>query len=240
MTSRDRMILMAFMAIAATAAFWFLALAPKRERVDTANAQIVQAQSQLDTAESQLKDATAAKQRYLENYGAVAALGKAVPDDDRTDTLIYQLQQLAKRAGVNFQSIVLRAGAAPAAGAAATTGAGATANATVTATLPPGASVGSANFPTMPFTLTFNGSFFKLQKFLAGINNLTTIRKGEKVRVRGRLLQIDGVGLQPSSQGFPNITAKLSATAYLLPKGQGLTAGATPSSPSGTSTNPAQ
>lgn len=234
MTSRDRMILIAFMAIAATAAFWFLALAPKRERVDTANAQIVQAQSQLDTAESQLKNATAAKQRYLDNYGAVAALGKSVPDDDRTDTLMYQLQQLANRAGVNFQSIVLRAGAAPPPGTVATP------NATVTATLPPGSSVGSAGFPTMPFTLTFNGSFFKLQKFLAGINNLTTVRKGEKVRVRGRLLQIDGVGLQPSSQGFPHITAKLSATAYLLPKGQGLTAGATPSSPSGTPTTPAQ
>jgi len=142
--------------------------------------------------------------------------------------------QLAHRAGVNFQSIVLRAGAAPAAGTAATP------NATVTATLPPGSSVGSAGFPTMPFTLTFNGSFFKLQKFLAGINNLTTVRKGEKLRVRGRLLQVDGVGLQPSSQGFPHITAKLSATAYLLPKGQGLTAGATPSNPSGTPTTPAQ
>lgn len=234
MTSRDRIILMAFVAIAATAAFWFLALAPKRERVDIANARIVQAQTELDTAESQLKDATAAKQRYLDNYGAVAALGKSVPDDDRTDTLMYQLQKLANRAGVNFQSIDLRGGAAPASGPAATP------NATVTATLPPGSSVGAAGFPTMPFTLTFNGSFFKLQKFLAGINNLTTVRKDGNVRVRGRLLQIDGLGLQPSSEGFPNITAKLSATAYLLPKDQGLTAGASPSSPTGTPTTPAQ
>lgn len=237
MTSRDRMILIVFAAIAGSAAFWFLALAPRRERIATANATIVQAQSQLDTAENALQNANHAKQRYLDNYGVIAGLGKAVPDNDRTDTLMYQLQALANRAGVNFQSIDLRAGGGA---TGSTTGSSSPADASVTATLPPGASVGSAGFPTMPFTLTFNGSFFKLQKFLAGINNMTTVRKNGNVRVRGRLLQIDGLGLQPSSEGFPHITAKLAATAYLLPKSQGLTAGATPSNPSGTPTTPAQ
>jgi hypothetical protein len=237
MTQRDRTVVLVVAALVAIAAFWFLALKPKREEIQTANTRIGTAQSTLDTANAALTSARESKAKYRSYYGTVANLGKAVPTDDNVPSLVYQLDRIAKKHNVVFQSIELK----PGSGAAAPT-TPSDASATVTATLPPGAAVGAAGFPTMPFTFVFRGSFFTLQKFLADINYLTTVRrngKNEEIRVRGRLLQIDGIGLTAGPEGFPSVEAKVAATAYVLPEDQGLTAGATPGSPSGTAT-PAQ
>lgn len=92
----------------------------------------------------------------------------------------------------------------------------------------------------MPFSFVFQGSFFTLKTFLAEINDLTTVRKDGRIRVRGRLLQIDGMSLAAGPNGFPYVEAKIAATAYVLPEDQGLAAGGTPGSPQGTATAPAQ
>lgn len=106
-------------------------------------------------------------------------------------------------------------------------GAYAAANQAAAASLPPGTEVGAAGFPTMPFNFTFNGSFFRLQDFLARLDRFTQI-DGTKVTVRGRLLTVDGFSLGASTKGFPNMTASISATGYLLPADEGLMAGANP------------
>ncbi len=100
------------------------------------------------------------------------------------------------------------------------------------AAIPPGATVGPAGFPTMPFTFIFDGSFFDMEHMLRDIDRFITVKK-DAVSVRGRLLGIDGFALQAGPSGFPSVTATLSATAYLLPADQGLTAGASPSGPAG-------
>lgn len=106
------------------------------------------------------------------------------------------------------------------------------------AALPPGASVGSAGFPTMPFTFIFDGSFFDMEHMLRDVNRFITV-DGKSVSVRGRLLSIDGFSLEASPSGFPSVTATLAATTYLLPADQGLTAGATPTGPAAAGTAPA-
>ena len=127
-------------------------------------------------------------------------------------------------------------GATGASGASGATGATGPASAFAAATqaaaaaLPPGTVVGAAGFPTMPFSFTFNGSFFRLQDFLARLDRFTEI-DGTKVTVRGRLLTVDGFSLAASSKGFPNMTASISATSYLLPAEQGLMAGSNALSP---------
>lgn len=234
MTLRDRIVLIVVGGIAILGGYWFLALKPKREEVASAETRIAAAQTKVAEADQALANARESKASYQKNFATVANLGKAVPVDDNVDTMVYQLETIARKNGVKFQSFELKAG-----GAAAPTAA-ATPSASVTATLPPGAAVGAAGFPTMPFSFVFQGSFFTLQKFLADINSMTTVRKDGRVRVRGRLLQVDGVGLQPGERGFPYVEAKIAATAYVLPEDQGLTAGATPSNPSGTATPPAQ
>ena len=82
----------------------------------------------------------------------------------------------------------------------------------------------------MPFNFTFNGSFFKLEDFLRAIDRFTTV-DGKQVTVRGRLLTVDGITLNASPTGFPKMTAKIKATAYLLPSGEGLTLGGTQAAP---------
>jgi hypothetical protein len=126
-------------------------------------------------------------------------------------------------------------GSTPAAGSSGSAPASATQAAT--ATLPPGAVVGPAGFPTMPFSFTFEGSFFKLSTFFSRLESQIQSSRG-RLSVRGRLLTIDGLSLTASGQGFPHMKAAVAATAYLLPADEGLTNGATPSTPPAGSSQP--
>jgi hypothetical protein len=115
-----------------------------------------------------------------------------------------------------------------------------------------------AAFTQMPFTFIFKGSFFGLARLLGQIDGFaqTTAAKGAGasstvantggVRVSGRLLTIQDVAITPESQGASSaggasgeLTATITATAYVLPASQGLTAGATLAGPSGASAPPA-
>jgi Tfp pilus assembly protein PilO len=107
-----------------------------------------------------------------------------------------------------------------------------------TATLPPGAAVGSAGFPTMPFSFVFNGSFFDMERFVREVQRFVRV-DGKRVDVRGRLLSIDGFALNAGPTGFPSVTANISATAYLTsPDSSSIAAakdfGSTGSTPNGT------
>jgi Tfp pilus assembly protein PilO len=84
-----------------------------------------------------------------------------------------------------------------------------------TASLPPGAAVGSAGFPTMPFSFVFNGTFFDMERFLTDVQRFVRVH-GDDVDVRGRLLSIDGFALNAGPTGFPSVKANISATAYLM------------------------
>lgn len=97
--------------------------------------------------------------------------------------------------------------------------------------LPPGAVVGPAGLTTMPFSFSFEGDFFRLSEFLTKLERYIRPR-GDTVRVRGRLLLVDGIALNAAGSGFPKMKAAIAATAYLLPPSQGLFDGATPQGPS--------
>jgi hypothetical protein len=97
---------------------------------------------------------------------------------------------------------------------------------TAFAGLPPGAAVGAAGLPTMPFSFEFSGPFLRLEKLLKRIAAYTKTSKGV-IKVNGRLMTIDAINLT----GFPKMKATISATAFVLPADQGLTAGGTPSTP---------
>jgi hypothetical protein len=107
---------------------------------------------------------------------------------------------------------------------------GVPASQTAAAGLPPGSTVGSAGFPTMPFSFVFDGSFFDMEHFFSGIQRFATL-DGDQLSVRGRLLTVDGFTLTASRFGFPKVKASINATAYLVPQDQGATGGATPAGP---------
>jgi hypothetical protein len=90
--------------------------------------------------------------------------------------------------------------------------------------------VGPAGFPAEQFSFNFQGSFFHLSDFLNRIQQFVSTKRNQ-ISIRGRLLTVNGINLAASPQGFPQITASVSATAYLLPASQGLVAGASPTGP---------
>ena len=96
--------------------------------------------------------------------------------------------------------------------------------------LPPGSTVGSAGFPTMPFSFVFDGSFFDMEHFFNGLEGLAKVN-GDTLAVRGRLLTVDSFSLSASRFGFPKVKATINATAYLVPQDEGATNGATPAGP---------
>jgi type II secretory pathway pseudopilin PulG len=238
-TARDRIVLIVVGIAATLAAFWFLAISPKHKEASDLSAQVSSAQQRLDAATASATTAEAARARYARDYATVARLGKAVPVDDDMPSLVYQLEKTAEANHVDFRAIKLTgsSGPAPAPAAAAVasaTGSSATPASTVSAALPPGASVGAAGFPTMPFSFDFNGSFANMQRFLRALDGLTAVQ-GDNINVKGRLLTVDGVNFKASPKGFPDIEATVVATSYLLPADEGLTAGATaPSTGAGT------
>lgn len=227
MTARDRVILLILALGGLAAAGWFLVLAPMRQEAQDLSAQIETQRAARDQALAQLAAGRAARRSYARHYATVARLGAAVPEDDGVASLLVQVQGAADASGIDFRS--LRAtggggGAAPPPAAAADT------SQATTATLPPGASVGEAGFPTMPFRFAFEGDFFDLAGFVGRLERFLVVRE-RTLGVGGRFMALDGIGLSAAPQGFPRIRASVAATAYLLPAAQGLAGGATAAGP---------
>jgi Tfp pilus assembly protein PilO len=108
-TSRDRIVVMVVVAAAVLAAFWFLALGPKRKDASELGAQVDQQRQQVASAREELQANEAARASFASNYTAVARLGKAVPGDDDVPSLVYQLDTTAEGTAVDFRSLKLSA-----------------------------------------------------------------------------------------------------------------------------------
>jgi Tfp pilus assembly protein PilO len=225
MTGRDRIVLIGFVMLAVIAGGWMLVVSPERKKAEKVNAQVSAAQAQLSDAESQLASAKAAESQYPAAYASVVSLGKAVPAEQEVPSLIYELELASNRRNVSFNSIVAGGGSSGSGSASASASAAA-------------ASAASAAFTQMPFTFVFSGGFFSLEHLFRQMTGFTTHTGSGALAVSGRLLTIQSVKLAPESAATPGskqqkLTGTITASAYVLPASQGLTAGATPSSPTG-------
>jgi hypothetical protein len=224
MSQRDRMMVAVVAFAAVIAGFWFAVLAPKRAEVSDAGAKVAEQEQRRDAAMQTASIGENARSAYGENYATVARLGKAVPATDQTPSLLYQLETAAKKHDIDFRKLTLESvGGTPATDSAP-------ADQTAAAAAPPGSTVGAAGFPRMPYDFLFDGSFFDTERFLSAIERFTSTTSMD-VAVRGRLLTIDGIYIGASRSGFPDISAAVSASAYVLPAAEGAFAGATPAAP---------
>ena len=90
------------------AAFWFLVLAPKRQQASDLEADVADSAGAGDGRPSRPRaTGEAAKKDFPSNYRQLITLGKAVPVDADTPSLLTQLQTLSVRADVDFRSIAL-------------------------------------------------------------------------------------------------------------------------------------
>src|ERR1700722_8063237 len=221
MTTRDRLALIGISTLAVLGLVWLMLVSPERKEASSLSSQITQAHEQLAKAETEATTARAAQSRYAAAYASVVNLGKAVPPSEEVPSLIYQLAQASNQKNVEFSSITAGASGAstPSSSAAAT---------------PTAAPTG---FTQMPFTFVFSGGFSDLYHLFLQLNKATVRTTSGGLRVSGRLLTLQGVKLEPVADATPGesgaqkLTGTITATAYVLPAAQGLTAGATASSP---------
>jgi len=226
----------AMLLVAALAtAFWILALSPKRDEASKLDTQVKQLESSLAQHESEVASAEEARREFPVDYEHLVVLGKAVPADDETASLLVQVNRISDGAGVRFQTLKLEASGE---GEAETSSPLATSSSEpVSATeasaslLPLGAAVGPAGLAVMPYSLTFTGNFFKIADFIKGLDSLVKTTN-EEVGVDGRLITIDGFSLSEDSEAkFPALQASFAVTTYLTPPAEGATAGASPEGP---------
>lgn len=255
--SKSNQMVVAMVAIAALAgAFWILLLSPKREEAQKLGAEVERLEASLAEHEAEVAEAEEAREEFPVAYQQLVVLGKAVPGDDDTASLLVQLNRIAERSKVRFSNFKLNAsggGAEPPPAAPAPEGSppgesgdsGGTPVSTpvspteaAAATLPLGASIGPAGLAVMPYELNFDGDFFSLARFIGGLDSLVKTTN-QKVAVDGRLITINGFSLQAGPDGFPDLTGDFSVTTYLTPPSQGVTGGASPGGPPPATATPA-
>ena len=223
MSRTYRALLVVIVAAVAVGGYWKFALAPKRQEAAALEQQVIEAQTQLGQTRATIASYRDAKGQYQANRATVVRLGKAVPADDDTRSLVVQLDAAAKRSGIDFDNVDISAGGA----AAGTAGTAAT-------SVTPGA-VNLGSFSAMPFNFSFTGRYTNLQSFISRLERFVTV-DGEKIDVNGRLLRVDGLSLHAASDGWPGLQADIAASSYLLPAGADQTAVAAAASTPSTTT----
>jgi Tfp pilus assembly protein PilO len=258
MKASDRTVLLIVPLVAAVVAFWFLVLSPKREEASKLGDQITKLESSLAEQKQAAQEGLVARRSFPSDYHRLVVMGKAVPADDETGSLLVEVNRIAEATGIDFRAIVLTddvtASAAPApappapgepttteptpepgtegesSGTPASTASAAPTEAAA-ALLPIGATVGSAGLPVLPYNLTFRGTFFEIADFMAGVDRLVGTDRAA-IASDGRLVTVDGFSLAADEEvPFPTLKAQLLVKAYVTPSAQGLTAGATPAGP---------
>lgn len=224
MSRTYQILIVGIVAVLAVGGYWKFALAPKRDQAAKLEQQVIAAEAQLAQTQGVIATYKDAKAQYKTNYATVVRLGKAVPADDDTRSLVVQLDTAAKRSGIDFDSIDITA-----AGAGATTSTGAT------ATLAPGA-VNVGSFAAMPFNFSFTGEFGGLSNFISRLERFVSVQ-GDRISVNGRLLRVDGLALHPASDGWPGLQVDIAASSYIVPESTSATASAgSATAPTSTST----
>ncbi len=234
MTTRDRLVLMTLVVLGLLAAGWLMEVSPERDKAASLDAKVGAAKAQLATAESQLAEAKGAQAQYGIAYASIVRLGQAVPADQQVPSLVYELDQASNGKKVEFNSITSSASGG---------GGGSLSSSSASAA----SAAASAGFTQMPFTFIFEGTYVDLYHLLNQVQGFTVQGGAGTIHVSGRLLTIQGASLELSTSGIEGVakspSAKeseqsklkgtITATAYVLPSGQGLTGGATPTGPAG-------
>jgi hypothetical protein len=231
MTTRDRLMLMGIVLLAALGGVWYAVVTPEREHASKVSAEVQSARQQLASAETQASEALSARARYSTAYASLVTLGQAVPASDETPALIYTLDKATHSHNIQFSSITNGVSGSDSSTSSAKA-------ASSVASL-----LHSVGLSQQPFTFVFSGDYVDLSKLLSQLEGFTVLTSSGPLQVSGRLLTIDSVALSPlSTSGSADgtgkskaneLTSTITATAYVLPSGISLLGGASASGPTG-------
>lgn len=105
LNDRDRRILMFLLPVVALIGYWFLIFSPKRDDLKTAETAQTAAEQRRDTALQRVQVLERARQTFAADYAAVVRLGKAIPATVDAPSLLVQLDQAARGAQIDFNSV---------------------------------------------------------------------------------------------------------------------------------------
>ena len=233
MTGRDRLMIVAIVAIAVLLGGYLTVVSPERGKASKVSAEVASARQALESAQTVANEAVGARGRYATAYASLVSLGPAVPASSETPALVFAVDAAANSKKVEFTSIT--------SGGSGASGSSAGASSSIAA---PASAAASTAFTQMPFGFVVNGSYEGLYRMLAQLEGFTTQTTSGGLQVSGRLLTIDGIvfaGASASgasttgSGGQQQLSVTVTATAYVLPPGAATASGATPTSPAGAS-----
>jgi Tfp pilus assembly protein PilO len=221
MTRTTKILLAVLLTAAAAGAYWFLLLAPQRDELKQLDTKVAEQQVAAEQALQQLASYEAARESFKANYARLARLGKAVPADDDVRSLLVQVDDAAKRSGVDFGKLEVGGNIGGSSSAdAGEPGEGELASAPGTVPF------GDSGFRAMPFSFGFTGNFFELETFFGRLERFVSMQN-EQIGVNGRLLRLESLSLAPVESGASTIRAEIGAATYLVPPAEDLTGGGT-------------
>ena len=227
MTRTNQILLAVTAVIAASAAFYYFALAPKRAEIAKLDNDIATKQAEIEQARELVTSYEQARSSYKANYSRLVRLGKATPGDDDVQSLLVQLESAAGTTGVDFERIEL--GSTGASAPAATAGQPASGE---LASAPGAVPVAGGALSAMPFKFSFSGSFFDLTTFFSKLEHFVTVNN-RQIDATGRLLRLETLKIAPGSTGFPTMQAEIGAASYIVPPVQGVGEAAQPAATPG-------
>jgi Tfp pilus assembly protein PilO len=222
-SSTNALIVAMLLAAALAAGFWMLVLSPKREQVAELEDKVSAVRASLAQHRVEVAEGEQARREFPHQYRRLIVLGKAVPGDDDVASLLVQFNRIGEGSGTRFSEIELQGEGGEEAKAPAGTPSEPVPPTEAEASLMPlGAEIGPAGLAVMPYSLQFEGDFFEIADFLAGLDGMVETEEGGQVVVDGRLVTIDGFTLEADEEiGFPALEAGISVTTFLTPPADG-------------------
>ncbi len=110
MRANERMIFVGLAVVAVAVGFYLVLLGPKREKAGELKDQINQLNGSITSAQQEAAYGEQARQDFPKYYGRMVVLGKAVPSESDTASLLVQINSLSRQAHVALGGISLTAG----------------------------------------------------------------------------------------------------------------------------------
>ena len=193
---RDRVALIGLLCLALVAAYYLLALAPERAKVNTLDGAIATQRQALAQAQQELVAGRAAQAALRANAAEWTSINLAVPAQADIPALLRTLGRTANAEHVQMQAVNLTAASSATAQSSTTASSGA-ASSTAIAT---------------PIQLRFAGGYIALEDLIGRIDSFVVV-SGGSVHATGPLLSIGSVQMS----GTKNLVAQFTATIYELP-----------------------
>jgi Tfp pilus assembly protein PilO len=111
MKASDRTIILGVAVAGLAIAFYLLVLGPKRDKASELGNQISDLHASISEAHQQASYGQQARQDFPRYYGRMVVLGKAVPAQSDTASMLVELNSIADRSKMDFRAISLSQGA---------------------------------------------------------------------------------------------------------------------------------